>query len=139
MPRPVSKRCRMPVERELHRWPDGATITFAAVAIFAALICCACQRVAAQPPEPASGRAPAAAAPAPLSNDETQSLVKRVLQTELHAAEDTGHPMQYRLHKVSPRLATTKLIVETKDGDVARLLSINDGQLSPQDEQNEET
>ena len=46
--------------------------------------------------------------------------------------------MQYRLHKVSPRYATTKQIIETKDGDVARLLSINNGPLSPQDEQNEE-
>jgi hypothetical protein len=47
--------------------------------------------------------------------------------------------MQYRLRKISPRLSTTKQIVETKDGDVARLLAINDGPLSPQDEQNEAT
>jgi hypothetical protein len=92
-------------------------------------------RVAAQPGEPAH---PTAAA-APLSNAEAQALVKSVLQAELDAAQDSSHPMQYRLHKMSPRLATTKLIVETKDGDVARLVSINDGPLSPQDEQNEET
>jgi len=127
----------MRVERELHQRPNSAAIAFAAVVIVAASICGASLRLAAQPPEQASGRAPAAAAPAPLSNEETQTLVKRVLQTELHAAEDAGHPMQYRLRKMSPRLATTKLIVETKDGDVARLVAINDGPLSAQDEQTE--
>jgi hypothetical protein len=47
--------------------------------------------------------------------------------------------MRYRLRKVSPRLSTTKLIAETKDGDVARLIAINDGPLSPEDQQKEET
>jgi hypothetical protein len=77
--------------------------------------------------------------PAHLSNDETQALVKRVLQTELESAqnETATHPMQYRLRKMSPRRSTTKLIVETKDGDVARLIAINDGPLSPEDLQNE--
>lgn len=65
-------------------------------------------------------------------------MVKRVLQTELNAATDTSHPMQYRLRKMSPRLATTKMIVETKDGDVAHLIAINDNPLSDQDRQNEE-
>jgi len=82
--------------------------------------------------------APRMQAPPELSNDEAQSLVKRVLQIELDAAQDTAHPMQYRLHKMSPRLATTKLIVETKDGDVAHLVAINDGPLSSQDRQNED-
>ena len=86
-------------------------------------------------PQPASSPAPV---PNQLSNEETQALVKRVLQTEMLAAGDSSHPMQYRLRKASPRLATTKLIVETRDGDVARLVAINDGPLSPQDEQNEE-
>jgi hypothetical protein len=88
---------------------------------------------------PAPSPTQASASPTPLSAEETQALVHAVLQTELTSAQDPSHPMQYRLRKVSPRLATTKRIVETKDGDVARLLSINDGPLSPQDEQNEET
>jgi hypothetical protein len=46
--------------------------------------------------------------------------------------------MQYRLRKVSPRLATTKLIVETRDGDVAHLVAVNDEPLSPEDKQKEE-
>ena len=94
----------------------------------------------AQPvlPDPAQSAASQASPSTNLSGEETQALVHAVLQTELNAAQDPTHPMQYRLRKVSPRLATTKRIVETKDGDVARLLSINDGPLSPQDEQNEE-
>jgi hypothetical protein len=92
---------------------------------------------------PASLAAPGAVAqePAHLSNEETQALVKRVLRAELESAQDAAgaaaHPMQYRLRKMSPRRSTTKLIVETKDGDVARLIAINDGPLSPEDQQNE--
>lgn len=68
----------------------------------------------------------------PLTNDETQTLVKQVLQVELEAAQSAplDHPMQYRLHKTSPRYSSTKLIVETKDGDVARLLEVNNAPLS---------
>jgi hypothetical protein len=47
--------------------------------------------------------------------------------------------MQYRLRKMSPRRTTTKLIVETKDGDVARLIAVNDSSLNAEDQQNEET
>ncbi len=78
-----------------------------------------------------------AQSPGPLSSEETQALVKRVLQTEIEAARDATHPMQYRLHKTSPRLSTTKLIVETKDGDVARLVAVNDSPLSTEGQQNE--
>lgn len=77
-------------------------------------------------------------APHSLTNDEAQALVKRVLQAEISSAGDNSHPMRYRLRKQSPRLATTKLIVETKDGDVARLIAVNDSPLGPQDEQNEQ-
>jgi hypothetical protein len=90
----------------------------------------------AQPPPPQVSTPPA---PATLTNDESQALVRRVLHTELEAAQDLTHPMQYRLHKVSPRLATTKLIVETRDGDVARLEAVNGLPLSPVGQQNEET
>jgi hypothetical protein len=76
-------------------------------------------------------------APAPLTNDETQAMVKRVLHVELEAAQDgySAHPMQYRLRKVSQRLSTTKLIIETKDGDVARLIAVNDAPLSAEAQQ----
>lgn len=76
---------------------------------------------------------------APLTNDEAQALVKRVLAVELDAAQNgpIDHPMQYRLRKTSPRYSSAKLIIETRDGDVARLLEVNGAPLSPESEQNE--
>ena len=67
-----------------------------------------------------------------------QALVDRALANELAAAQDRSHPMRFRLRKSSPRLTTTKEIVETSDGDVARLVAINDEPLSPLYEQREE-
>ena len=61
----------------------------------------------------------------------------RALDADLRAAQDASHPMRFRLHKTSPRLSSVKEIVETRDGDVARLLSINGQPLSPAGEQAE--
>jgi hypothetical protein len=66
-------------------------------------------------------------------------LVKRALAAELNAAQDTQHPMRYHLRKASPHLTTTKEIVETKDGAVARLVAINDQPLSQADDIKEQT
>ena len=79
--------------------------------------------------------------PAALTPAEAQALVGRALATEARAAQEfshPSHPMRYRLRKSSPRLTSTKEIVETGDGDVARLLQINDQPLSPADEQAEQ-
>ena len=46
--------------------------------------------------------------------------------------------MRFQLRKSSPRLTTTKDIVETRDGAVARLLAVNDSPLGPADEQKEQ-
>jgi hypothetical protein len=73
-----------------------------------------------------------------LSAPEAQALVQRSLATELRAARDFSHPMRYRLRKSSPRLTTVKEIVETRDGDVARLVSLFDRPLSPPDEAKEQ-
>ncbi|HVZ84259.1 MAG TPA: hypothetical protein VG893_11340, partial [Terracidiphilus sp.] len=67
------------------------------------------------------------------------SLVRHALAIELQNAADTRHPMRYRLRKASPRLSTTKEIIETKDGAVARLVAINDQPLSLADEQKEQS
>ena len=88
---------------------------------------------------PLSGQS--VAQPPALTQEQAQALVQRVLATESRAAQDLGHashPMRYQLHKTSPRLTTTKEIVETRDGDVARLLTINNQALSATDEQNEQ-
>ncbi len=81
--------------------------------------------------------------PAPATADalppaQAQALVARALASELQAAQDRSHPLRYRLRKSSPRLTTTKEIYETKDGDVARLVAIDDKPLSGADEQQEE-
>lgn len=85
----------------------------------AVLLACSSGLVAQQPPPDAS-------------------LVRHALAAELRNAIDSQHPMRYRLRKSSPRLATTKEIIETTDGAVARLIAINDLPLSPNDEQKEQ-
>lgn len=65
-------------------------------------------------------------------------LVRRALNAELHNVPDGKFPIRYRLRKSSPRLTTTKDIVETREGAVARLVAVNDKPLSPADEQKEQ-
>ena len=64
--------------------------------------------------------------------------VARALNNEIAAAGDSSHPMQYRLRKSSPRLTTTKELIETRDGLVALLLSVNDAPPSPEDRSKEQ-
>ena len=73
-----------------------------------------------------------------LAPAQAQALVQRALATELRTAQDPNHPMRYRLRKTSPRLTTTKEIIETRDGDVAHLVSLFDKPLSVADEQKEQ-
>jgi hypothetical protein len=73
-----------------------------------------------------------------LAPAQSQALVSRALASELRSALDLNHPMRYRLHRSSPRLTSTKEIVETREGFVARLVAINDQPLSQADEQREQ-
>ena len=72
-----------------------------------------------------------------LSAAQSHAVVGLALDNELRAAEDTSHPMRYCLRKSTPRLTSTKEIYESKDGDVARLLTINGQPLNPEAEQDE--
>jgi hypothetical protein len=86
-------------------------------------------------------RLPGQTAPVGPAEAQAEALVQRALATESRAAQElshASHPMRYRLRKTSPRLTTVKEIVETRDGDVARLVSINDLPLGAADEQKEE-
>jgi len=85
---------------------------------------------------PAMGQ-PASGMDEDLTPAQGQALVETALANELRAAQDGSHLMRYRLRKTSPRLTTTKDICETKDGDVARLVSTNDRPLNDADEQQE--
>jgi hypothetical protein len=86
----------------------------------------------ALPPALSSQGAPAPGAAEP------QALVERALANELRAAQDAGHPMRYQLRKTSPRVTTTKLMIDTKDGVVARLVSVNGEPLKEEDEKKEQ-
>jgi hypothetical protein len=76
--------------------------------------------------------------PETLTPVQAQALVSHALGEELRMGEDHSHPMRYRLRRQSPRLTTTKEIVETRDGGVARLVAVNDRPLDAADEQKEE-
>jgi hypothetical protein len=81
----------------------------------------------------------AAAAPAqtaPSTPSDATALVRRAVQHRLDA-DKTHRPVQYLIRKIDERHDTTKLIVETKDGDVARLVAINGKPLSPEADQAE--
>lgn len=65
-------------------------------------------------------------------------MVEQALANELRAARDTSHPMRYLLRKTTPRLTSTREIFETKDGDVARLMAVNDQALGPAAAQKEQ-
>jgi len=80
----------------------------------------------------------AASSPQSLSPAQAQALVGRALATEISTAQDANHPMRFLLRKSSPRLTATKDIVETRDGAVARLISVNDTPLDQAAEQNEQ-
>lgn len=73
-----------------------------------------------------------------LSQAQAQGICQRALGEELRGAVDTSHPMRYRLRKSSPRLTTLKEIAETRDGNVARLLQVNDRPLDASGQQQEE-
>jgi len=67
---------------------------------------------------------------------DTVALVRRAV--ELRLQEEKSHrPVRYVLRKVDGGHETTKEIVETKDGDVARLVEINGHPLSAEQERAE--
>ncbi len=67
------------------------------------------------------------------------ALVQTALANELKAAQDLSHPMRYSLRKSSPRLTTTKELIETRDGSVAMLVSVDDKPLTSADSEKEQT
>ncbi|MBV8113579.1 MAG: hypothetical protein JO300_02480 [Silvibacterium sp.] len=76
----------------------------------------------------------AQATPESVAADPT-ALVRRTSKNEL--APGVGRPVRFKLHKMDDGKITTKEIVETKDGDVARLIAINDKPLPPDAQQSE--
>ncbi len=59
------------------------------------------------------------------------ALVRRAVQHRTEE-EQAHHPLRYELRKIDDRRDTTKIILETKDGDVARLIAVGGKPLSPE-------
>jgi hypothetical protein len=57
------------------------------------------------------------------------AVVRRAVQHRLEAAKN-HHPLQYVVRRIDERHDSTKVIIETADGDVARLIAINGKPLS---------
>jgi hypothetical protein len=66
-----------------------------------------------------------------------QALVEAALANEVRAAQDLSHPMRFVFRKSSSRVTSTQVIYETRDGNVARLMLLNDKPLNAIDEQKE--
>ncbi len=66
-----------------------------------------------------------------LAQTDPSALVRNASQNEL--ANSYGHrlPMRYRLRKITAKSDTTKEIVETRDGAVARLIAVDGHALGP--------
>jgi hypothetical protein len=68
--------------------------------------------------------------------DDPAALVRRASSNELHSTAPP-YPVRYKLRKQDQKDLTTKEIVETKDGDVARLIAKNDQPLTPAEDKAE--
>ncbi len=76
------------------------------------------------------------AAACPAQSPDALTIVRHASANELKAGNE-GHPYRYKLHKLDDDKITTKIIVETKEGDVARLIERDDKPLSSQENQAE--
>src|ERR1700759_3808575 len=63
-------------------------------------------------------------------------IVREASYNELHSPK-AGRSFSYRQHKVDPKGSMVKEIIETKDGDVARLIERNGKPLPPEEEKAE--
>jgi hypothetical protein len=101
----------------------GRLSMLSALASVAALLICAAPAIALRQ-EPGE----AAVDPA--------ALVRNASWNELHSS-GAPSPVRYKLRKQDAKGVTTKEIVETKDGEVARLIAKNDQPLTPAENQAE--
>ena len=79
----------------------------------------------------AGGSSDAASITWKLAKSNPAELVRRTSRNELANSFPHRHPMRYRLRKISTTSDTTKEIVETREGGVARLIAVGGHPLSP--------
>ena len=73
----------------------------------------------------------AASLAAQTSDADATALVRRAIEHRLQE-EKTARPVEYVFHKIDGPRERTQQIVETKDGDVARLIAVGGKPLSPE-------
>ena len=77
--------------------------------------------------------------PAPLRGDSATRLVQQVVYNEVNGSKNDHLRFTYRTRKETPKGSTTKQIIETSEGSIARLIAINDQPLvAEQRKQDEE-
>lgn len=74
---------------------------------------------------------PSAEQIAPPAPPDPTALVRRAVQHRIDSAK-THHPLEYLIRRIDNRHDTTKLIIETSDGNVARLVAIGGKPLTPE-------
>lgn len=72
-----------------------------------------------------------------LARSNPQGLVRQAVKNELAKSGDASLPVRFRVRKITRDTDTTKEIVQTTDGGVARLVAIKGRPLSPSAEQKE--
>ena len=94
-----------------------------------------------QPPQsPPSSQSDSAgsAQPAPAESNAANELVRNVVKNELKAMDEDHSHWMYRLETAEHGARETKEVVETKDGDVTRLVERNGQPLSPEEQKAED-
>jgi hypothetical protein len=82
----------------------------------------------------------AASGPAPAQTSQpVPHPDKIVLDASWNELHPTGpsHPFRYRVSKVDPKGSTVRLVVETKEGDIARLIEKDGRPLTPEEDRAE--
>ncbi len=87
---------------------------------------------------PRLARADSAQTALALAQSDPAKLVQQVCANEIQNFSGTRQPLRYRLRKVTAKGDTTKQIVETHEGGVARLIAIHSEPLSAVQQQIEE-
>ena len=64
--------------------------------------------------------------PAPLTGESATHLVQQVVYNEVNGTKNDHMRFTYRTRKQTPKGTTTKQIIETSEGSIARLLAVND-------------
>jgi hypothetical protein len=84
----------------------------------------------------ASAQTPQAAVA--LAQSDPEQLVQQVCANEIRNFSGSRQPLRYKLRKITARGDTTKEIVETRQGGVARLIALHGEPLSEMQRQNED-